>query len=151
MEGRIESNPFNSAIEDLQRYIVEQHIKEDELRRQLFELQNETRKAKRAIEILTDRKVNENRAKTKAKTSRDQWIPSQPKVDAVFSVVTQDPQTVPQISKLAGVSHETTRRVLNHLRLQDRVRMAGVVRAGKSNQKAHSFALMPSEGNNGNH
>lgn len=143
-----QSRPFAIAIDDLQNFIAGQQRKEDELRRQLFLLQEETRKAKRALEILTDRKANQTRQE-QHKKARTRWVPRQPKIDAVMAAITLEPQTVPQIAALSGVSHETARKALDHLREQERVRMTGIVRAGKSNQKAHAYALMPSEGTNG--
>lgn len=151
MEGNAGPSLFATTVEGLQKFIEDQRRREDELRREIFLLQEKTRKAKRAIDVLTDRKINEAKPKARKRSSRDAWVPSQLKIDAVLGALSEAPQTVPMIAKLAGVSGETARRSLQHLRTQERVRMAGIVKAGKSNQKAQSYALMPSEGSNGTH
>ena len=137
--GQSPNNPFASAIEDLQSFIAEQKRKEDELRRQLHALQDETRKATRALEILSDRKANESPRQKSERT----WVPRKKKMDAVLGAMSDEPQTITQIATGAGVSNETVRRALDHLRIEERVRMTGVIRAGRSNQRVKGYALMP--------
>ena len=142
--GPEEKDTFADVAAELQSFVEHQAEKEADLRRELIKVQAEKRKAQRAIEVLTDRKVNqESKPKKLSGRHSDQWQISQVKLDAVASVMTMEPQTTTQIADRAGIAAETARKALKRLRVEDRVRMAGYVRAGKSNQKTKTFALMP--------
>ena len=158
MDAEEALSPFAKVVDELEQFIVGQKVAEIELRQQLFAVQSETRLAQRALEVLQDRKANQERKTSpkdaqespsapkkpaRRKPVKNEWIPSTGKMQAVLSAVTDKPQTAPQIALTAGVSTETARKALQHLRITDQVRMAGVMAAGNSNNKAKSYALMP--------
>ena len=137
------SSPFASVIVELEQFIFQQAIAEQDLRRQLVAHQNETRKAARALEILKDRKANQERKASPKAPAKNRWIPSKGKIDAVLAAVTDTPQTVTQITRASGVSSETVRKAIDYLRQQEQIRMTGMTNAGNSHQKVKAYALMP--------
>src|SRR3954468_4550126 len=147
------NSSFDKVVHELEQFIGEQKLKQIDLRQQLYELQAETRRATRALEVLMDRKVNQQRSTAPSKRTKQQtrqhWVPSAGKLQAIRDVLAaadkfgDSPQTSTQIAEAAGMARETAVRALELLRAQQEVRMAGMVNAGKSTQKVKSYALMP--------
>src|SRR3954468_21755649 len=110
------NSSFDKVVHELEQFIGEQKLKQIDLRQQLYELQAETRRATRALEVLMDRKANQQRSTAPSKRTKQQtrqhWVPSAGKLQAVRDVLADLPQTSTQIAEAAGVARETAVRAL---------------------------------------
>lgn len=136
--------PFSDPIADLRAFLAGQEAEEARLREQLLALQDQTRRAKRAIEVLTDQKANSKRAKVNQPSTGHAWVPRQDKLDQALAALRDGATTIKEVSEWdKGMAAETARRALNHLRETEQVRITGTITVGPSKQKVPTYAVMP--------
>jgi transposase-like protein len=138
--GAAAPDPFGSAVADLRAFLAETDREERRLRHELVVLQAKTKRAKRALDALTD---DEPKASAKPKARR--FGPaSEKRQEQVIDALRDGARTIGEIAERMGVANETARKAVYYLRDIERVRMTGKVHTSpNAPTPATTYALMP--------
>lgn len=133
-------DPFADPVSELHTFLASQEAEEARLQAELNALQDRTRRARRAIEVLTDQRTSAAR-KSASSTAKSRWVPRQDKLDAALAALAAGAHTVQEVARHSGMAVETARRAIEHLRGEERVRVTGTTKSG--HMTIQTYAPMP--------